>query len=160
MKKAIVFSSTSGNTQKLAKAIYTTIGEEIYCGEPNESALDADMIFVGSWTIGATCTKEIKEFIEKLENKKVFIFMNAGYGSTEEFFAPIINSVKALVKPSNEIIGEFICQAKVSEAKMDAIKNADSEKFEKMKAELLNSQSHPDDADISKLKEMIANLSK
>lgn len=158
MKKAIVFSSGTGNTKKLAQAIYDTLGEEIYCGKICDAALDADMIFVGSWTMAFTCVPDIKIFAEKLNGKKVFPFMTSGYNHTEEYFTPIINSFKENINDTNEIIGEFICQGKVSAPKQEAIKKMDMAKCESMKVELDNSQTHPDDADIAKLVEKIKSL--
>ncbi len=158
MKKAIVFSSATGNTKKLAEAICDTLGEEIYCGKISDEALDADVIFVGSWTMAFNCAPDIKGFLEKLNDKKVFIFMTAGYGSTPEFFAPIINATKENINASNEIVGEFICQGKVSASKQDAIKKMDLAKFESMKPELDNSQTHPDSDDIANLVQTIKSL--
>ncbi len=155
MKKAIVFSSVSGNTEKLAKEIQTNIGETVYFGKPSDEALESDVIYVGSWTMAFTCTPDIKDFLSKLNNKKVFLFMTAGYGSSKEFFTPIIDSMKSNLNDSNEIIGEYICQGKVSEPKQEAIKKADMAKYESMKAELDKSISHPDSSDLESLKAII-----
>ena len=152
MKNAIVYSTTTGNTKALAEVISDKVGEVIYNGKPADEALEADTIYVGSWAQAFSATPDIKEFLAKLNNKKVFIFMTAGYGSSEEFFAPIIDSVKALVNDTNEIIGTFICQGKVSQGKQEAIKKMDMAKYEGMKAELDKSQAHPDAADLEKLK--------
>ncbi len=158
MKKSIVFSSATGNTKKLGETFYNTLGEEIYCGKISDEALDADVIFVGSWTMAFNCAPDVKAFLEKLNGKKEFMFMTAGYGSTPEFFAPIINAAKENINASNEIIGEFICQGKVSASKQDAIKKMDLTKFESMKPELDNSQTHPDNNDIAKLVQVIKAL--
>lgn len=155
MKNAIVFSSASGNTKLLAETIQSTISDVVYCGKASDEALEADIIYIGSWAQAFSCTADIKEFLGKVKGKKVFIFMTAGYGSSEEFFAPIIDSVKALVDSSNEIIGEFICQGKVSEGKQKAIKDGDEAKYNSMKAELDKSVSHPDKDDTAKLVEAV-----
>lgn len=151
MSKAIVFSTVSGNTKALAETIKETLGDVAYCGGVSDDALSADVVYVGSWTTAFSCTPDIKEFLEKLNDKKVFLFMTAGYGSTEEFFKPIIDSMKANVNSSNTIVGEFICQGKVSEAKQEGIKKMDMAKYEGMKAELDKSVSHPDASDKEKL---------
>ena len=155
MKSAIVFSSATENTQKLAEIIRGEVGEICYYGKPSDEALEADVIYVGSWTMAFTATADIKEFLGKLENKKVVLFMTAGYGHTPEFFEPIMNSVKESVNASNEIIGEFICHGKVSASKQEAIKKMDEAKFESMKAELEKSQAHPNAEDIENLKEKL-----
>lgn len=73
MKYSIVFSSVTGNTKKLSETIKNKV-DECYFGKPCDEALDADVIFVGFWTIGNSCGSDIKSFIEKLSGKKVFIF--------------------------------------------------------------------------------------
>ncbi|MFI3115270.1 MAG: flavodoxin family protein [Clostridia bacterium] len=152
MKKSIVFSSATGNTELLAKEIQENIGDTVYFGKPSDEALDADVIYIGSFAQAFSCTADIKEFASKISNKKVFLFMTAGYGSTTEFFAPIMASFKENINDTNEIIGEFICQGKVSDSKKNAIKQMDEAKFNTMEPELLKAESHPDANDISNLK--------
>lgn len=155
MKKAIVFSSITGNTEKLANEIKNKIGDVVYFGKPDEKALEADVIYVGSWAQAFSATADIKDFMTKLNDKKVFVFMTAGYGSTDDFFAPIMESAKESINSSNEIIGQFICQGKVSENKQKAIKDMDLAKFENMKPELDKSISHPDANDIANLVKLV-----
>ncbi len=155
MKKAIVFSTVSGNTKKLADVIYNSIGEEVYCGKPCAEATDADMIYVGSWTAGFSCAPDIKAFLESLNNKKIFLFMTAGYGHSDEFFKKILDAAKENINSSNELVGEFICQGEVSESKREAIKKMDMAKFESMQAELDYSKSHPDSNDLENLKKIL-----
>ncbi len=158
MKKAIVFSSLTGNTEKLAKTILGAIDGDVYCGKPSDDALDADMIFVGSWTTGSSCTPDIKEFLEKLHGKKVFVFATAGYGHSEDFFNSILKSIKENINSSNEIIGEYMCQGAVSAAKQEGIKKMDMAKYEKMKAELEYSQGYPNEENLATLASVVKAL--
>lgn len=151
MKKAIVFSSITGNTEKLANEIKGKIGEVLYMGKPDDKALEADVIYVGSWAQGFSASADIREFMSKLSGKKVFVFITAGYGSTPEFFQGIMNAAKEHINDTNEIIGEFICMGKVSDSKQEAIKKMDEAKYETMKPELDKSLSHPNAEDITNL---------
>ena len=155
MKKAIVYSSATRNTEKLALAIKENLDEVIYFGKVSEEALNADEIYLGSWTQAFTCTKDIADFAKKLENKRVFLFMTAGYGNTEEFFAPIINSFIDNIGATNTIIGQFICQGKVSEGKQEAIKKLDINKYHSLKEKLDESLSHPNNVDIEELIKLV-----
>lgn len=155
MKKAIVYSSVSGNTKLLATQIKGLLTEETYCGKPDDSTLDADFIFVGFWTIAFSCSKDIQEYLAKLNNKKIFLFGTAGYNDTPEFFEGILNSVKTHINDTNEVVGEYMCVGKVSQAKQDAIKNMDEEKFNNMKACLEASLAHPNEDDVVKFKTSI-----
>lgn len=150
MKYSIVFSSVIGNTKKLSETIKNKV-DECYFGKPCDEALDADVIFVGFWTIGNSCGSDIKSFIEKLSGKKVFIFGTAGYDNTKEYFSGILGSVKDLIPQSNTIIGTYMCQGKVSDAIQNKIKEATPEKFEAIKDNLVESLNHPNENDIKLL---------
>lgn len=149
MKYAVVYSSATGNTKKLAEAIKSEVGE-CYFGKPSDEALEADLIFVGFWTMG-TCGADVKKFIEKLSGKKVFIFGTAGYNNTKEYFNGILESVKANVPESNTIIGSYMCQGRVSDAIQDKIKNGMPDKYEAIKDKLAESLNHPNEDDIKLL---------
>lgn len=150
MKYAIVYSSVTGNTKKLAEAIKNKVGEG-YFGKPSDEALSADTIFVGFWTAKNSCGEDIRKFIEQLSNKNIFIFGTAGYNNTEEYFKGILDSVKAHVPSSNTIIGSYMCQGKVSDAKQANLKETMPEKYESIKDNLVESANHPNENDINSL---------
>lgn len=150
MKYSIVFNSVTGNTKKLSETIKNKV-DDCYFGKPCNEALDADVIFVGFWTIGNSCGSDIKTFIEKLSGKKVFIFGTAGYDNTKKYFSGILDSVKDLIPQSNTIIGTYMCQGKVSDAIQNKIKEATPEKFEAIKDNLVESLNHPNENDIKLL---------
>lgn len=155
MKKSIVYSSITGNTKKLAETISDKLGDVAYCGSPSDDALASDLIFVGFWTVKFSCDDKVKEFLGKLKNKKVFLFGTAGYNYTDDFLNAILDEVKKSVDPSNEIVGSFMCQGKVSENKQKALKEADEQKFNGMKPNLDKSLSHPDSSDLDNLAKAI-----
>lgn len=150
MNYSIVYSSVTGNTEKLAKAIKNHIGA-CYFGKPSNEALEADVIFVGFWATKNSCSADIQRFIEKMANKKVFIFGTVGYDNTPAYFEEILNNVKSLVPASNTIIAAYACQGKVSEKKQEQLKEAVPEKYEAIKDNLAESVHHPNEKDIDGL---------
>ncbi len=158
MKNAIVFSSGTGNTKKLAETIQEKVGDVGYCGKLDDSALEADTIFVGFWTAKFTCTDDVKNFLVKVKNKKIFLFGTAGYDDTQEYFEKILTAVKENVDSSNTIVGEFMSMGKVSANKQKAIAEMDQAKFDSMKAKLEEAESHPNQSDLEKLTAMITAL--
>ncbi|MDO5516672.1 MAG: flavodoxin family protein [Clostridium sp.] len=150
MKYSIVYSSLTGNTKKLAESIKNKIGE-CYFGKSSDEALEADIIFIGFWAIGNSCGEDIKTFIEKLSDKKIFIFGTCGYNNTKEYFDGILDKVKSLIPESNTIVGSYMCQGKVSQAKQDNIKETKPEKYQEMKAKLEEAENHPNEDDIKGL---------
>lgn len=157
MKCAVVYSSVTGNTAKLAETIKDRV-DACYFGKPSDEALTADVIFVGFWAIGNSCGADIKDFLEKLSNKKVFIFGTVGYDNTQEYFNSILDNVKANVPSSNVIIGSYVCQGKVSDAKKAQIKEKMPEKYEAIKDKLAESVNHPNEQDINGLIAEIGNV--
>ncbi|MFI3249698.1 MAG: flavodoxin family protein [Eubacteriales bacterium] len=155
MKNAIVYSSASGNTEKLAEAIKNKVGDVIYCGKVDDAALEADVIYVGFWAMKFTCGPDIQGFLEKLQGKKIFLFGTAGYDDTEEYFKSILDAAKGNIPASNTVIGEYMCMGKVSEAKQKSIKEMDEAKFNGMKAKLDKAESHPNQDDLTKLTSLI-----
>ena len=81
MKIAIVYSSNTGNTKIIAEAIKEELSNEdiVYFGKP-ENNIEADIYIVGSWTDKGNCSSEIKEFLTKLNYKKIAYFGTAGFG--------------------------------------------------------------------------------
>ena len=52
MSYAIVYSSRTGNTEQLARAVRESLpGQEcLYFGPPDEAALEAQTVYAGFWT--------------------------------------------------------------------------------------------------------------
>lgn len=157
MNTSIVYSSTTGNTEELAKAIESQISPS-YCGKISDSAKESDLIFVGFWAKAFSCGDDIADFLKSLKNKKVFLFGTAGYDSTEEYYNKITTAVKAHLDASNTVVGEFVCQGKVSAQKQEAIKQMDEAKFNGMKAKLDDAASHPTQNDLDALKSAVAKV--
>lgn len=69
MKISIVYSSNTGNTKQLAKAIKEEIKNEniIYFGNVNEKIPDADLYIIGSWTDKGNASKDIIEFLKNIK---------------------------------------------------------------------------------------------
>lgn len=114
MRVAIIYKSLTGNTKMVAEAIASAVKETelVYIGEPAED-IEADIYFVGSWIDKGSCTKDIAEYFGKLENKKIALFATAGFGGSEEYYAALIERMKAQIPANNQVIGQFICQGKM-----------------------------------------------
>ena len=95
MKIAIVYSSNTGNTKIIAEAIKEELSNEdiVYFGKP-ENNIEADIYIVGSWTDKGNCSSEIKEFLTKLNYKKIAYFGTAGFGGQVEYYQTLFNRVK------------------------------------------------------------------
>ena len=97
MKYAIVFSSQTGNTKQLAEAVSSVLPQADLCffGSPSQEALQAERLFIGFWTDKGACSQRLREVLPSLAGKKVFLFGTAGFGAAEDYFAQIIERVRA-----------------------------------------------------------------
>ena len=166
MKYAICYSSRTGNTGKLAEAIRQTLPtlDCVYCGAPHVAANSADVIFAGFWTDKGTCDSQMGEFLQTLENKKVFLFGTAGFGGSAAYFTQILERVRANVTASCEIIGTFMCQGKMPESvrkryELMKEKMPQDDKVEMMIENFDKALPHPDQADLTHLREKVTGLS-
>ena len=56
---------------------------------------------------------EIKEFLTKLNYKKIAYFGTAGFGGQVEYYQTLFNRVKENINDTNQILGYFYCQGKM-----------------------------------------------
>lgn len=155
VKYSIVYSSRTGNTKFLAEYIRNILPEDdcVYFGEPNEKALDADMIYAGFWTDKGTCDEKFKEFLCEINGQSLFLFGTAGFGGSKEYFDKILSAVKENIGDNCKLSGEFMCQGKMPMAvrqRYEAM--ADSPQKRMMIENFDEALSHPDDDDFEHLK--------
>ena len=82
MTYAIVYSSRTGNTERLAQAIRQALPPEecLYFGPPAPQARAAERIYVGFWTDKGDCDAQTRAFLSELRGKEIFLFGTAGFG--------------------------------------------------------------------------------
>ena len=93
---AILFSSVTGNTKELADVIRETLPEEkcdFFGGVENQEPT-ADMLYIGFWTDKGNADQATIQLLQKLKNKKVFLFGTAGFGGSEAYFRKILERVR------------------------------------------------------------------
>ena len=115
MNYSIVYSSPTGNTDRLASAIKEVLPQEncLYFGNPQEAPIEAPLVFAGFWTNKGTCDSDIMAFLKKSKNKKVFLFGTAGFGDSPEYYETILKTAKQELDASNTVIGTYMCQGKM-----------------------------------------------
>ncbi|MDY0200882.1 MAG: flavodoxin family protein [Tenuifilaceae bacterium] len=160
MTHMIVYSSVTGNTQVIAKAVKDALDENacIYYGKPDRALpQNASVIFVGFWVQGGTCSPEVKQYLKSLENKKIALFGTAGFGGTEDYFETILTEVKKQIPKSNEIVGSIMFQGKMPQNALKQYQklldaNPNDGNVLNMIYNYNNALSHPDKQDIEATK--------
>ena len=87
MKEIIIYDSLSGNTEELAKEIKKEKPSAKLEKITTETVSQNDEIYyIGTPIIKGMCTDKIKKILMSLENKKIFLFVTAGYGGSKEYY--------------------------------------------------------------------------
>ena len=160
---SIVYSSSTGNTKKLADTIYAVLAKENcdYFGVPKEGGLYSEMLYIGFWTDKGNADKSTLTLLSTLKNKKIFLFGTAGFGGSEAYFQKILNHVKQSIDSSNSVVGEYMCQGKMPQAVKDRYLRMKEQPEHPANLDMLlenfdRALPHPDTADLEKLRKAVA----
>ena len=161
-RQAIIFSSLTGNTRKLADTIHETLPAALcdYFGEAKSAETNAELVYVGFWTDKGTADKACLELLRKLRNKKIFLFGTAGFGGSEAYYQKILTNVHAAIDRSNTVVGEYMCQGKMPQSVRDRYVKMKEMPDAKPNLDALTENfdralSHPDEADMNDLRRKI-----
>ncbi|MDR1933922.1 MAG: flavodoxin family protein [Spirochaetales bacterium] len=118
MKALVVYSSRTGNTEKIARAIHAAMPRGTGLAGPRDAPDPEgfDFIALGFWVDKGNADAQSLEYIKKIREKKVGLFMTLGARPDSEHAKKCMNSVKALLEPRNTVIREFVCQGKIDPA--------------------------------------------
>ena len=97
---SIVYSSSTGNTKKLADTIYAVLAKENcdYFGGPKEGGLYSEMLYIGFWTDKGNADKSTLTLLSTLKNKKIFLFGTAGLWRQRGIFPEDSQSCQAVYR--------------------------------------------------------------
>ena len=166
MTEAIIYDSLSGNTESLAKEIKSikknAYYEKIY-DKLIEELPEYDIYYIGSPIIKGMCTDKIKRLLQKIENKKIFLFITTGYKG-EDYYESLTRRILEIIPKSNQILGTFLCQGKMQDAVKERyiklIQEHPEDKNLKVSIENFEqAKTHPDQKDKKDLIEKIQELS-
>lgn len=166
MKSIIIYDSLTGNTQELAETIKEKLIDAYYekiSDKLIEEVPEGDIYYVGTPIIKGMCTEKIRCLLEKLENKKVFLFATAGFGGSKEYFDTLEERIKKIIPKSTKIMGAFFCQGKmknqVKDKYLQLIREHPEDK--NLQVSLQNfeqAKMHPDEKDKEDLRKQIEKI--
>lgn len=115
MDYLVVYTSKTGNTEKVAMKIFEALpgkSKDIVSLEEWKKE-SADTYFVGFWNDRGTCPGSVMEFLSGLHGKRVALFGTCGLCGNEEYFKKVENQVSIFVPDDNEYLGCFLCGGKM-----------------------------------------------
>lgn len=153
MKALVTYYSESGNTEKLAKAIYEGVNasgkEMLTIGEAN--ADEADVIFIGFPVHASSVPARVENFIKGLpEGKKVAFFVTHGSLRGGQLAITALHHALSLSLKLT-VLGTFGCRGRVKPELIEALMQKPEHRGWAMEAQ--SAADHPDDADFEDGKE-------
>lgn len=117
MKSLVVYSSKSGNTRKLAEALYNHLsGEKELCAMADApDPAGYNFVALGFWLQGGQPDPDSQAYLAKLEEgQDLYLFATHGAATNSPHVRNAMNSAKAIAGKAH-IIATFSCPGQVSE---------------------------------------------
>ena len=119
-------------------------------------ASEVDVVFVGFWCDKGSCSPAVQHFFQGLVGKRVFLFGTCGFGESDEYFAQILDRVRAYLPADAQCIGGAMCQGKMGMGVKRRYEGMLEKDPENAQARMLidnwnKAQSHPNEDDFSRI---------
>lgn len=162
MKTAVIYSSLTGNTRKVAEAIHRIMpdGSGLYSVKDAPGPADFDFLALGFWVDRGDPDAAMKACMQRLKGVKVGLFGTLGAwpdsDHAKESMARAVDMVQGC-----EVLGTFLCMGKVDPrilaaiAKMPAAQEAHA-MTEERRARIEEAKKHPDDTDCAAAQRVFA----
>ena len=114
------------------------------------------MVFVGFWCDKGSCSPAVQHFLQGLAGKRVFLFGTCGFGESDEYFAQILDRVRAYLPAEAQCIGGAMCQGKMGVGVKRRYEGMLEKDPENAQARMLidnwnKAQSHPNEGDFARI---------
>ena len=154
VKTLVAYYSESGNTEKLARAIYkgleTTDNEIVKIGETTNFAV-YDLIFVGFPVHSSSVPTRVEKALKRIPEGKMLAFFST-HGSLRGGPLAISAFHYAISLASQTtVIGTFGCRGKVKASLLEKL--IDNLEYRFWALEAQSAEGHPDDADFEDAKQ-------
>ncbi len=158
MKSLVVYSSQTGNTKKLAEAVYGYLkGEkDIYPIADAPEPDGYDLVAVGFWLQAGKPDPKTADYLPKIgRGKRLFLFATHGAAAGSAHAKNAMDHAKGLA-PDADLAGIFSCPGEVNPKVLEKVKAKSQTPV--WLDDAPNAIGHPDAVDIEKLKLLIDSL--
>ena len=165
MKTLVVYSSRTGNTEKVARAVAEGLHAcDIYPVKDAPNPSGYDFVAVGYWVDKGMPDADAKRYLESIENCTVALFGTLGAWPDSEHAADCKKKGEDLLNEpqrGNRVLGSFLCQGRVDPSVVTMMqKMADNAHpmTDERRARLEEAARHPDQKDCRQAREYITAL--
>jgi flavodoxin len=159
MKTLVVYSSQSGNTRKLAEAVFDFIDteKEIYPVDEAPDPSGYDSVAVGFWLKAGKPDPLSLEFLSKIKAQQLFLFATHGAATGSAHAEGAMAHARSLV-PEAKVLGAFSCQGEVNPEVLERVSKKPEPPVWLKDAP--HAEGHPNRNDMQALKKVLENISK
>lgn len=161
MKYAVLYESESGNTERIADAIYRALGDgdkEIINLRQMETIPDAETYLIGFGVRNGTCGISIINALEEITHGQIALFATCGLPITETYRDRIKQNLQVWLPDDVPFLGMFLCQGEIPEREKAALLDKMPEHRSQLNEALSISDSHPNQADCENAAAFIKHL--
>jgi len=158
MKSLIIYSSQTGNTKKLADAVYQNLSGEkdIYDIDEAPDPNQYDFVAIGFWLMAGKPDPKSQEYLKRIKaDQSVFLFATHGAAAESDHAKKAMDYAKTLI-PKGIMKEQFSCQGEVNPKVMEKIKA--KENPPEWIGDAPEGKGHPDKGDFDSLKKIIKAL--
>jgi len=153
MKVLVAYYSDTGNTEKLAQAIFEELSfaeKEIVSIKKASAGQDYDVLFLGFPVQNHGLPQVVEKFLMKVPpGKKVAFFATHGSLRGGEFAVTAFYCALSMTKKLR-VLGTFGCRGKVKSNVLEKLAERPQDKYWAMEAQ--SAAGHPDEADLADAK--------
>ena len=152
---AVIYSSRTGNTEKVAKQLAEALGATCHSVKDTSAVPEGADLCVGTWIDRGTADAGAKKYIESLRGRRVFLYGTLGAEPESEHAEKCIANIRALFDPSNEILGAILVQGAIDPMLIEMFKSMPKDNVhaftEENAARYATAASHPDEGDFAQV---------
>ena len=158
MKSLVVYSSQTGNTRKLAEAVFGALSGDkaLYPVDEAPDPSGYGFIAVGFWLMGGKPDPKSTEYLGRVGKQPLFLFATHGAGAGSDHAIHGMALAKSLASDA-DIRGTYSCQGEVNPKILE--KASKKPEPPVWLADAPDAVGHPNDADIEALNYQLAELS-
>lgn len=167
MKKWLMaYSSNTGNTKRVAEAMFAALPEGSLLKSVKEapSADDFDVVAVGYWVTRGGPDPLTQAFLPTIRNKEVVLFQTLGAEPDSEHATTSLARAAYLVGEECTILGTFSCRGKINPAllarRKDLPKDNPHHPSEANIARWSAAAAHPDETDLENAKAFVGAMTR
>ena len=154
MKTAVIYSSETGNTKKVAEAIRAAMpeGAELHAIEDAPPPAAYDLLVIGFWVDKGVADAKASAYMKTITNKKVFSFFTLGADPASPHAKSCADKAPTFYGADCEHLGAYYCQGAVAPKLIDWMKQLPADHphgpNEERLARWAEAAKHPDQADL------------